>query len=182
MTVRIRPGVAALVALIGAGLASAEEPKSVEELNKLSLAELLELPVSVASRSDEALVQAPSSVTVFRREELQAMGINSLEEMLNFVPGFQATREVEQGTADRIGARGRSSAASESAASDSVASSRTSPRETVGLPLPAASPVTGTVPAGLSFAAATTPSTPSTAVIASTSCCCHPRARSASTE
>jgi iron complex outermembrane receptor protein len=37
-----------------------------------------------------------------------------LQTLLNFVPGFQSTRDVEQGTANRISARGRSTALSES--------------------------------------------------------------------
>jgi outer membrane receptor for ferrienterochelin and colicins len=42
------------------------------------------------------------------------MGIQNLQTLLNFVPRFQSTRDVEQGTANRISARGRSTALSES--------------------------------------------------------------------
>lgn len=42
------------------------------------------------------------------------MGITSLQQLLNYVPGFQSSRDVEQGTAHRITARGRSTALSES--------------------------------------------------------------------
>ncbi len=42
------------------------------------------------------------------------MGLHTLEEVLNYVPGFQTTRDVEQGTTTRISSRGRGSALSES--------------------------------------------------------------------
>ncbi|NVJ49934.1 MAG: TonB-dependent receptor [Gammaproteobacteria bacterium] len=83
-----------------------------EDLSDLSLDELLE--VSVATRDRQALITAPANVTVFTREDIEQLGIVSIQELLNLVPGFLVTRDVEQGTAERIAVRGRSTALSES--------------------------------------------------------------------
>jgi outer membrane receptor protein involved in Fe transport len=94
-----------------------DEPKKTidtEQLGKMSLNDLLNVDVSVASRVESSAADAPSSVTVFTREEIRRMGVTTLQELLNFVPGFQSMREVEQGWYDTIGARGRSNALSDS--------------------------------------------------------------------
>ncbi len=95
-----------------AALAVAEQGQ--RPLSALSLEELLKVKVSVASQTEEQLRAAPSSVTVFTRDEIRNMGVTSLQDLLNYVPGFQTARDVEQGTADRISSRGRSTALSES--------------------------------------------------------------------
>jgi len=91
-----------------------EEPGFTIEAEYLTFEEIMALTSSVASKSEEGVADAPSSVIVFTHKEIETMGISSLEELLNFVPGFQTTRDIEQGTANRISARGRSSALSES--------------------------------------------------------------------
>ncbi|MDM8565398.1 TonB-dependent receptor [Candidatus Halobeggiatoa sp. HSG11] len=63
-------------------------------LSKLSLGELMNVEIVVASKTSQKISDAPSSVTVFTRKELLEMGITSVEELMNFVPGFQATREI----------------------------------------------------------------------------------------
>ncbi|MCP4149284.1 MAG: TonB-dependent receptor [bacterium] len=95
----------------------AQEDKTdlkIEDVIDMSLDDLLNIKVSVASKSEEKVEDAPSSVTVFTQEDIRQMGISDLEELLAFVPGFQVSRDIEQGTAFRISARGRSSALSES--------------------------------------------------------------------
>ncbi len=85
-----------------------------EDLLEMSLEDLMNIEVTVASKSKESLSDAPSSVTVFTGTEIRNMGLHTLEDLLNYVPGFQTTRDVEQGTATRISSRGRGSALSES--------------------------------------------------------------------
>jgi outer membrane receptor for ferrienterochelin and colicins len=92
----------------GTDVAAEAAPGDLADLERL-----LQTDITVASRTPEKLLQAPSSVTVFTQEEIRDLGVSSLEELLNFVPGFQATRDVEQGTGYRLGARGRSKYASE---------------------------------------------------------------------
>jgi len=70
--------------------------------------------ITVASLHKETVYSAPSSVTLVTHDQLKRMGITNLQNLLNFIPGFQSSRDTEQGTANRIIARGRSTALSES--------------------------------------------------------------------
>jgi outer membrane receptor protein involved in Fe transport len=78
----------------------------MNELIGLSLAELLQVEVDIASKSSETILDAPSSVTVFTRQELLNMGLTSVEELLNYIPGFIGTREVVFGSGYMVAARG----------------------------------------------------------------------------
>lgn len=86
--------------------ASPESINRTKELLKLSLKELLDVEIVVASKTEETIFDAPSSVTVFTRQQLLRMGVTSVEELLNFVPGFIATREIVFGQGYMVGARG----------------------------------------------------------------------------
>ena len=79
----------------------------INKLFTLSLEELMEVDISVASKREETVFAAPSSVTVFTRQEIQAMGVTSLEELLNFAPGFVSFRESVFGDGYMVAARGR---------------------------------------------------------------------------
>lgn len=54
----------------------------------LSLEALLSLRISLATRTDQALSEAPSIVSVITDKEIESMGANNLEEILRTVPGF----------------------------------------------------------------------------------------------
>lgn len=82
------------------------------DLFSLELAELAH--IKIASKQEQTVYSSPSSVSVITREQIKNMGITSLQNLLNFVQGFQSTRDIEQGTANRISIRGRSTALSES--------------------------------------------------------------------
>ncbi len=86
-------------------LAKEHEIPSVD-LFRLSLEELLNVTVSVATKTQETLTLAPSSVTVFSRSEIQRMGVENVYELLNFVPGFQVTRSIDLADESLIHARG----------------------------------------------------------------------------
>ena len=60
---------------------------------------------TIASKMEENASSAPSAVTVFTRRQIRNMGVSTLNELLNFVPGFQVTREIENGGQDFITAR-----------------------------------------------------------------------------
>ncbi len=85
-----------------------------KELLGLSLTDLLNVEVEIASKTKETVADAPSSVTVFTQDEIRNMGISTLYELLNYVPGFQASQDISYSRAERIAARGRSTPASES--------------------------------------------------------------------
>ncbi len=94
--------------------ARSDEPPKTPSLGQLSLEELLSIKVTVASKTEVDVASAPSTVTVFTREQIRSMGVLTLEELLNYVPGYQSLRDVEQGVSERITVRGRSTALSHS--------------------------------------------------------------------
>lgn len=63
-----------------------------DDLFSLSLEELQQVEISVASMTDENLQTVPSTVTVFTRGDIQRHGISDVYHLLNFVPGLQVTR------------------------------------------------------------------------------------------
>lgn len=85
-----------------------------EEYFEMSLEELMNMEISVASKGSESVINSPSSVYVFTASEIERMGVTSVEELLNFVPGYFTGLDIEQGKAFRTGSRGRSTALSES--------------------------------------------------------------------
>ncbi len=84
----------------------AQDKIGLNELIGLSLAELLQVEIEIASKSSETIFDAPSSVTVFTRQELLNMGLTSVEELLNYIPGFMATRELVFNSGYMVAARG----------------------------------------------------------------------------
>ncbi len=85
---------------------SAQDKVVLNELIGMSLVELLQIEVDVASKSSETIFDAPSSITVYTRQELLNMGITSVEEALNYIPGFIGTRELIFGSGYMVSARG----------------------------------------------------------------------------
>ncbi|WP_161575426.1 TonB-dependent receptor plug domain-containing protein [Beggiatoa leptomitoformis] len=77
-----------------------------DDLLDVPLESLLVMQVSVASKTEEQLGEAPSSVTVFTRQQLSRMGVKSVEALLNFVPGFTTSRETVFGQGYTVSARG----------------------------------------------------------------------------
>lgn len=77
------------------GLASslcADVDLDLDKLMSMSLDELLEIEITSSTYSKEDMSSVPSSVTVFTYNQIQKMSVNSLEELMNYVPGFQASR------------------------------------------------------------------------------------------
>lgn len=80
--------------LIAANLACAPialsaDPSSVDELFALDLDSLREVKVGTAARRELTTRESPGAVTVFTREEIQSLGVRTLDELLNFVPGMR---------------------------------------------------------------------------------------------
>lgn len=73
----------------------------------MSLEDLLNVEVTVASKNEETAADAPSSVSVFTRAEIQNMGITDLYELVNYVPGFQSMRDTTSGRTQSLASRGR---------------------------------------------------------------------------
>jgi len=87
-------------------------PQEIDYRN-LSIEELMNIPVKIASRTSESLLTAPSSVSLISGKEIEQLGFQNLIEFLNYIPGFVVTRDVD-GAHYRISVRGRSTATSQS--------------------------------------------------------------------
>lgn len=82
------------------------QQEQATDIEDISFEELLNIEVTVASKSQQSIGDAPSSVTVFTREEIKNMGIGTVEELLNYVPGFITYRNVDQFKKDIVSPRG----------------------------------------------------------------------------
>lgn len=67
------------------------------DLLTLSLEDLMQIQVVSSTLTEKNLRTVPSSITVFTHTQINAMGIDYLDELLNFVPGFQAFRQADSG-------------------------------------------------------------------------------------
>ncbi len=83
-----------------------EMDSEIDRLAQLSIDELLQIKVSVASRSQQDSEKAPGSVSIFTREELLLMGVTDLNDLLNHIPGLHSTSGVWQGKYGRYSVRG----------------------------------------------------------------------------
>lgn len=68
---------------------------SHDELLDYSLEELINVRVTSSTLTEKSLRTAPSSITVFTYQQIQALGVDTLEELLNFVPGLQSFRQAD---------------------------------------------------------------------------------------
>ncbi|NUZ13275.1 TonB-dependent receptor [Pseudoalteromonas sp. McH1-7] len=72
--------------------AVAEQEATSSDLYQLSFEELLNVNVSIATKTDETRASVPSSITVFNSEQINSLGVDNVYDLMNFVPGFQSTR------------------------------------------------------------------------------------------
>ena len=87
-----KKGVALMVCLLCAGTASKAEDKIEDKnggLQQMSLEEILNVKVTVASRTETSLTDAPSVVSVITAEDIRRMGARDLRDVLRTVPGFE---------------------------------------------------------------------------------------------
>jgi iron complex outermembrane recepter protein len=67
--------------------------RSIAELKKLSVEELLAIQVTSVSRTEERLGDAPAAVAVVTSEDIRRSGATSVPEALRHVPGIHVARE-----------------------------------------------------------------------------------------
>ena len=58
----------------------------------LSLEELLKVKVTGSTLTPKELKTVPAAVTVFTHKQINNLGMDSLDELMNMVPGFQSYR------------------------------------------------------------------------------------------
>lgn len=96
--------------LVSAGilllLASRSAADSVDFLS-LSLEELLQSKITSATLTDESLRSVPSSMTVFTRADIRRLGLSTLAQLANLVPGYQSYHSDNNGLVESLSSRGR---------------------------------------------------------------------------
>lgn len=90
-------------------LAQVGELSQPRQVALASLDQLLATSVTVASRTQQTFIEAPSSVTLFTRREMLNLGVRTVEELLRFVPGLQSVQPASR-SHYAVGVRGRNSA------------------------------------------------------------------------
>lgn len=80
------------IPLCGMPLCEADEDLAYLNLN---LEQLLDVPVTGSTLTEESLKTVPSVVTVFTHEQIDRLGLDYLYELLRLVPGFQISRNAD---------------------------------------------------------------------------------------
>lgn len=80
-----------------------------EKLERMTLEELMQVKIYSASKSDEKQYDAPSVTSVITRTQIINMGAENVEDVLNYFPGFQSTRDIHRGNNKAISSRGKRS-------------------------------------------------------------------------
>lgn len=73
------------------------EPSLPDSMADLSLEDLMAIEVSVASRSNERLMDVPAAVYVLTGDELRRQGVQTIQDALRMVPGFHVAQWRSQG-------------------------------------------------------------------------------------
>ncbi|WP_340677452.1 TonB-dependent receptor [Paraglaciecola sp.] len=76
------------------------------DIYSFSLEELLNMPVSIASRNETPLAKTPSSVSLFTREDIDRLGLRTLGDLLTRVPGFYSMMDSVEGNSSHMVMRG----------------------------------------------------------------------------
>ncbi len=66
--------------------------ESAEDLKSLSLEEILDIPITIASKKEESSRRAAAAVHVITQEDIRRSGLRSIPEILRMVPGLQVAR------------------------------------------------------------------------------------------
>ncbi len=78
----------------------------MDYLFSLPLEDLTQVQVTVANRFEESFAGAPASVTVITGNEIERMGVRTLTELFNYVPGFQSYMSPNESNRSMILSRG----------------------------------------------------------------------------
>ncbi len=74
------------------GLSQLAFADTTEDFLQLSLEELMQVKVTASTKTEQTLLTAPASITIYTRSDIKSLGASSLSELVNYVPGFQSQR------------------------------------------------------------------------------------------
>lgn len=96
-----------LLGLFSSSIVQAND--NLDYLFSLSLEELLNVPISGATRNNQTPLTVPASVTVYTQAQIRDLGIEDLTALMNYVPGFQSQRIDISSVTNAFSSRGYSS-------------------------------------------------------------------------
>ncbi len=102
MSTRLVFRIALGMTLVPFSLHAQEEKRNLQQL---SMEELLNVKLTVASRTETTLLDAPAIVSVYTSEDMRRMGARDLRDVLRHVPGFEIGVRGQLGYPE-IGVRG----------------------------------------------------------------------------
>jgi outer membrane receptor protein involved in Fe transport len=79
-----------LIACTLLGLVLPVTAKTSVNYLSMSLEELTQIKVTSSTLTKESLKTVPASITLFTRQQIQQLGVNTLEELMNYAPGYQS--------------------------------------------------------------------------------------------
>ncbi len=79
---------------VNSALAGQINQEELDRLLDMTLEQLMQVTVTIASKTEQTVAQAPSSVTVFTRSQIDALGMTKLDELLNYIAGTQILFDV----------------------------------------------------------------------------------------
>lgn len=92
------PGMKSLSYLCLALAAFSVRAQEKSDYLDLSLEELLNVTVTVVSKYEQTLADAPAVVSVLSREQIMALGVDTLSELINYVPGWYVALDSNAAT------------------------------------------------------------------------------------
>jgi len=87
------------------------QPSEIDDLLQ-ELSEYFQTDITGSTLTPESLKTVPSAVTVFTYSEIQRLGMDTLDELMNLVPGFQSYRTIGTSLTYTYSSRGRRISAS----------------------------------------------------------------------
>ncbi len=98
-----------LASLLAGALLATSGPLAAaqRDLFELSLEELGQVNITGSTLTAKKLSDVPAAVTVFTREEIRQLPVSSVEQLMNYVPGFQAARSSDNSISQPYSVRGR---------------------------------------------------------------------------
>lgn len=109
LTIKSRIWRAVLISVLGflASFKTIADEKELSQLFEMTLQELSAVKITGSTLQDESLQSVPSSVTVFEKQDIRRMGFTRLDQLMNFVPGFQSYRSDSNSQGAVYSSRGR---------------------------------------------------------------------------
>ncbi len=95
------------VLVVVSGLRLVAWSEAVDYYYTLSLTDLMNTTVTGSTLTEHKSSKAPSSVTVITQDEISRLGLHTLEELMNYIPGFQSIRQSESSIHNSYSARAR---------------------------------------------------------------------------